>query len=154
MNTSQTVRAVALLEGAKGALVLLAGFGLLSLIHRDVQHAAEEVVRHLHLNPAKHYPRIFIDAAGRVSGANLHSLVAGAAAYACVRFVEAYGLWRERSWAEWLAACSGAIYLPFEVRRFWHEPGWFPAAAFAVNLAAVAVMAYALYLKRRRAARM
>ena len=30
------LRVVALFEGAKGALVLVAGFGLLSLIHEDV----------------------------------------------------------------------------------------------------------------------
>ena len=54
------LRIVALFEGAKGVLVLAAGFGLLSLIHHDVQGMAEEVVRHFHLNPASRYPRIFL----------------------------------------------------------------------------------------------
>ena len=35
--------------------------------------------------------------------------------YSAIRFTEAYGLWRERRWAEWLSAVSGAIYLPFEI---------------------------------------
>ncbi|MCZ7627423.1 MAG: DUF2127 domain-containing protein [Candidatus Methylomirabilis sp.] len=38
-----------------------------------------------------------------------------AAGYASVRFVEAYGLWLERRWAEWFAAVSGGIYIPFEI---------------------------------------
>ena len=36
MRLPSTIRAVALLEAAKGALVLLAGFGALSLIHYEL----------------------------------------------------------------------------------------------------------------------
>ena len=34
MRLSQGIRLVAVFEGAKGALILLAGFGLLTLVHR------------------------------------------------------------------------------------------------------------------------
>jgi hypothetical protein len=47
---------VAAFEAAKGLLVLAAGFGLLSLLHKDVQVLAERFVDRLHLNPAKRYP--------------------------------------------------------------------------------------------------
>ena len=78
MRLSQGIRLVALFEAAKGALILLAGFGLLALVHRDLQHVADEVVRRFHLNPARHYPRIFIEAAGKATDARLW-LLAGAA---------------------------------------------------------------------------
>jgi len=74
---------VALFEGAKGALILLAGFGLLALVHRDLQHVADEVVRRFHLNPARHYPRIFIEAAGKTTDTRLWLLAGGALLYAC-----------------------------------------------------------------------
>src|SRR5678815_3895868 len=90
------MRTVALFEAAKGALVLLAGLGLLALINRDVQAIAEHLVRLSHLNPAAHYPRIFVDAASHVTNQRLWLLAAAAAAYALVRGVEAYGLWYER----------------------------------------------------------
>ena len=86
-----SVRAVALFEAAKGALVWLAGFGALSLLHRDVQRFAEQLVGHLHLNPAKHYPHIFLDAAADLTEARLLLLAAFAATYGLVRFIEAYG---------------------------------------------------------------
>ncbi len=57
------IRTVAVFEALKGVLVLLAGFGLLSLVHRDLEEVAEHLVRISHLNPAYHYPRIFIEAA-------------------------------------------------------------------------------------------
>ncbi len=41
---------------------MLAGVSALSLIHHDVQYYAEQLVGHLHLNPAKHYPQISIEA--------------------------------------------------------------------------------------------
>ena len=115
MRSSSTVRAVALFEAAKGALVLLAGFGSLSLIDHDAQRLAEQLVGHLHLNPAKHYPRIFIDTAAHLTDAHLWLVATLAAVYGLVRFVEAYGLWRGRRWAEWFAAVSGGIYIPYPI---------------------------------------
>ena len=140
----KTMRAIALFEGAKGAVVMLTGLGLLSLIHRDVQVVAEHIVAHLHLNPASRYPRIFLDAAARTSDTRVLLLAAGAAAYSAVRFLEAYGLWRARPWAELLAAASGAIYMPFEVYRWLHDHHWHAAVAFAVNALVVGFMVYAL----------
>ena len=138
------MRAVAAFEAAKGIIVLVAGFGLLSLVHRDVQHTAETIVRHLHLNPARHYPRVFIEAAGRVSSSRLWVLAGGAFAYSLVRFVEAYGLWRLRPWAEWFAIVSGGLYLPVELYELIHRPTRVKAAILLGNLA---VVAYLLYVR-------
>jgi len=148
MQSHGTVRAVALFEAAKGALVILTGFGALSLVHRDVQRFAERLVAHLHLNPAKHYPQIFIDAAAHLTDARLWMLAAFAAIYGLVRLVEAYGLWLGRRWAEWFAAVSGAIYVPFELYELFHRLTWLSAGALAVNLLVVGLMVNAL-LRRR-----
>jgi uncharacterized membrane protein (DUF2068 family) len=139
-----TVRTIAVFEAAKGALVLLAGLGLLSLINRDVQDIAERLVRHSHLNPASHYPRIFLDASSRVTNSHLWMLAGAAAVYAVVRFVEAYGLWFERRWAEWFALVAGAIYVPVEIYELIHRATWVKAAVLTTNLAIVAYMAYVL----------
>jgi hypothetical protein len=77
MRSLRGIRLVALFEGAKGALILLAGFGLLALVHRDLQDVADELVRRFHLNPARHYLRIFIEAAGKTTDTRLWLLAAG-----------------------------------------------------------------------------
>ena len=92
MKLSRGIRLVALFEGLKGALILLAGFGLLALVHRDLQDVADELVRRFHLNPARHYPRIFIEASGKTTDTQLWLLAGAALLYAAFRFVEAYGL--------------------------------------------------------------
>lgn len=141
---AREIRVVALFEAAKGGLVLLAGFGALALVHHDVQHFAERLVRHMHLDPARHYPHIFLDAAARVTDARLWLLAAFAATYALVRLVEAYGLWQGRRWAEWLAAVSGGIYIPYEIYHLLHRVTWISVGALVVNVFIVGMMAYAL----------
>jgi len=86
------LRAVAAFEAVKGAIVLIAGFGLARLVHRDVQEVAEALVDRLHLDPAKKYPRIFLDLAANASDAQLWGLAALAMTYVALRFAEAYGL--------------------------------------------------------------
>ncbi len=144
MPSFSTVRAVALFEAAKGTLVLLTGFGALSLIHHDAQRFAEQLVGHLHLNPAKHYPRIFIDTAAHLTDARLWMLATLAATYGLVRFVEAYGLWRGRRWAEWFAAVSGGIYIPFELYELFQGINWLSLGALVANVLIVGLMVNAL----------
>lgn len=144
-----SLRAVALIELAKGAVVLLAGAGLLSLIHQDVGQLAAELVRRAHLNPASGTPHIFVETAARLTDARLWLLSGGALAYALVRFAEAWGLWRGRAWAEWFGALAGALYVPFELVELVRKPGWLVLAVLAANVAVVAVLALAL-LRRRK----
>ena len=138
MSSRFGLRIVAVLEGAKGLIVLAAGMGLFGLVHHDVQAAAERLVRHiLHLNPASHYPRIFIEAAGRIDDTHLRLLAAAALVYSVVRFTEGYGLWRDRRWAEWFGAVSGGIYLPLELYHLWERITWTRVTILVVNLVVI-----------------
>lgn len=151
MDRSLGVRAVAAFEAAKGLAVLLVGFGLFGLVHRDVESAAERLIAHLHLDPAGRYPRIFLDAASRATPTGLRLLAAGALAYAALRLAEAVGLWRLRPWAEWLGIVTGLIYLPFEVAALLRRPGPEPVFALLVNVAVVLILWRALRARRRGA---
>lgn len=146
------LRLVAILEAAKGIIVLGVGFGLIALLGRDAEKFAEHLVQRLHLNPAHHYPHIFIAAMADVTNSQLAALAGLAALYSTVRFVEAYGLWRERRWAEWLAALSGAIYVPLELFELIQHVTWLRVTALLINLAIVGYMAW-LLTERRRLAR-
>jgi uncharacterized membrane protein (DUF2068 family) len=149
MNPSAASRTIALLEGAKGALVLLAGLGLLELLHRDVQAVAEALVRDAHLNPASHIPRIFIEASGKVDDHRLVLLALGALTYAIVRLAEAFGLWHEQAWAQWFGALSGGLYLPFEVRLLVRRFTVLRLFVLTCNLAIVGYLVWRILLRRR-----
>ena len=149
MKSTAASRTIALLEGAKGLLVLLAGVGLLGLIHHDVQAVAEALVREAHLNPARHLPRIFIEASGSIDDHRLVLLALGALGYALVRLAEAFGLWHEQAWAQWFGALSGGLYLPFEVRLLLHHFTMLRLFVFACNLLIVGYLAWRIALRRR-----
>jgi uncharacterized membrane protein (DUF2068 family) len=102
---------VALFEGAKGLLVLLAGFGLLTFIHKDVHEGAIGLVEHFHFNPASHYPRIFLDLTERITDTRLWAMACAALIYSIVRLAEATGLWLGRKWAEWFGILTGGMYI-------------------------------------------
>jgi len=141
------LRTIASYEAAKGAIVLLAGLGLLGLVHHDVQEAGEELVRHFHLSPSSHYPKVFLELTARVTDGWLWALALGSLLYSSLRFTEAYGLWQGRAWAEWLAAVSGAIYVPFEAVELVRKVTVLRLASLTVNLL---VVVYMLKLLRRR----
>jgi len=142
-------RAIALYEAGKGGLVLVAGLGLLSMIHGDVQALAERIVRHTNLDPASKYPRIFLDAASRTTDTHLWIFAGLATLYAAGRFVLAYGLWFERRWAEWLALATVAVYLPVESYGLIVRVTWIKSCVFLLNLAIVLYIVYALRLSSK-----
>jgi len=142
---------IAVLEGAKGAIVLFTGFGILALIHEGAHQAVEELVRHLHINPARHYPGIFIDVATHVTDLQLWVLAFSALCYAVVRFVEAYGLWRRMAWAEWFGLLTGGMYIPLELFEVVRKATWPRITVLVVNLVVVGYLAYVLLLTRRDA---
>jgi len=140
---------VAALEAAKGTIVLLAGFGLLGLLHRDLHALSGDIVAHLHLNPAKKYPHIFIDLFSSLNDQRLWLMAGMALLYSTIRLVEAYGLWKQKTWAEWLALLGGCIYLPLEVYEIWRKATVLHISALVVNLVIVLLVAKVLLQKRR-----
>ena len=138
------LQTIAIFEALKGSIVLLAAAGLISLVHKDAQAAAEEIVEQFHLNPASHYPHIFLDAVASLTSGKLWLLAAGALLYAAIRFVEAYGLWHERTWAEWLGAVSGSLYVPIEIYELLKGINLLKFVLFLINGAVVIYLAHTL----------
>ncbi|MEY2696909.1 MAG: hypothetical protein RL333_1047 [Pseudomonadota bacterium] len=139
---SGSLRAVALFEAAKGVLTLLAGFGLLTLLHRDVEAIAATVIRTLHLHPEGHYPALFLKYAEEINDARVWAVFLIGVVYAVVRFTEAYGLWHERPWAEWFGALAGGIYIPFELYELSLGVSMVKVLILIINVVVVLVIAY------------
>ena len=148
-HLSRGLHTIAFFEALKGVLVLVAGFGLLSLVHQDLQVAAERLVRLSHLNPAHHYPRVFIEALANINDARLRLFAVLAFLYAGIRFVEAYGLWRMKAWAAWLAIVSGAVYLPVEVFGLIKHATFLRGSVLLINAGIVSYLVYVRWLSRK-----
>jgi uncharacterized membrane protein (DUF2068 family) len=148
LNHSKALHAIALFEGVKGLAAITASLGLLSLAHHDVRAMAYALIGHFHLDPDAHYPRILLNDATLLANANLGQAVLLAWAYAAIRLTEGYGLWKDRAWAEWLAAASGAVYLPLELSHMLARTTVINGIVLTGNMAVVAYMV--VRLRRRR----
>lgn len=136
------MRTIAGFEALKGLLVLAAGFGVLGLLHKDAPEVADHLVHVLHLRPEGHISEVFLKAANNVTDRRLWAIAAGALAYSAVRFIEAYGLWHARVWAEWFALLSGCLYLPWEIVELIERPTPVRWTIFATNVIIVLYMAW------------
>ncbi len=109
-KTSVAPRTIAMFEVTKAAIVLLLGCGVFVLMHKNLNGVAERVVQVVHVNPEGKLSNLFFGLANHASDRNLWVLALSTLAYASVMSTEAYGLWRERAWAQWLSLLSTALY--------------------------------------------
>jgi uncharacterized membrane protein (DUF2068 family) len=145
------LRSIAAVEITKGILVLIGAAALIVLIRRDVdfQDLALSVLNFLHIDPDRKLAEKFIDAVGHAS--EMHASVIGllAGLYSAIRFIEGYGLWFARIWAEWMALISGTIYLPFEIRAILHRSTWLHWTFLLTNLIILAYIAWVRFGEKR-----
>jgi len=138
------LKSIALFEAAKGALVILAGIGLVAFLHRDAQALAEAIVARLHINPASRYPTIFLSLLAHPTDGRLWAIGGSAAVYAVMRFAEAYGLWHNLPWGKWLGVWSGGIYIPVEFYEAVRHPTWLHVGLAIANAVVVAYLVVGL----------
>jgi uncharacterized membrane protein (DUF2068 family) len=145
----RVLRTVAFLEFTKGIFVLLMGLSALMLVHRDVWLMAESLLMLLHINSDRHFALVFLDFADSVTDAHLWAAAQIAFAYSALRFTEAYGLWKERAWAEWVAFISGTLLVPLEIRELLRGVTLLRSVLFLGNLGIVFYMLHLLRAAHR-----
>ncbi|MBV8553152.1 MAG: DUF2127 domain-containing protein [Acidobacteriaceae bacterium] len=139
------LRAVATFEALKGIVVLVLGIALLS-VHSHAEDFAENLLYHLHIDTDRRLGHMILNAASRFSDAHVWTLLLAIIIYPAVRFIEGWGLWHRRVWAEWFALLSGALYLPWELLKVAERPSWQHVGILATN---IVVILYMLYIRVR-----
>jgi uncharacterized membrane protein (DUF2068 family) len=143
------LRAVAAFEFFKGIFVVLMGICALALVHKDTWLIAESLLALLHISTDRPVAQMFLDFADSITDARLWVAARIAFAYAILRFTESYGLWNERTWAEWVACVSGALLLPLEIRELFRGVTFIRCALLVGNIAIVLYMIYIILANRR-----
>jgi uncharacterized membrane protein (DUF2068 family) len=144
------LRAVAFFEFVKGVFVLLIGISAMLLVHKDAWVYAESLLALLHISTDRHWAQLFLDFADNLTDTKLWTAVELACIYSALRFAEGYGLWKQRTWAEWLAFGSGTLLLPFEIRALFRGITILRSAVFAINIGIVLYMFFLLRQGRLR----
>ena len=138
------LRTVAIVEALKGGLALLTAYVFIHMIRRDVdfEEAAEHILFRFHISPYHRWSQQFLRAADKVSDTSIAMIAAIAIAYATLRFLEGYGLWKQRAWGEWLAIVSGCVYLPFEIYKVIRHPNELHWVILGINIVVVIYIAW------------
>ena len=136
---------LALFEGLKGVLALVAAASLEVLGPQPLRNLIAGLITRFNLDPHQGTLPSLLNA---INPGAVHMAVAVVALYAAWRLVEAWGLWRARAWASWLGCVGTAAYLPLDLYALYHHKGWHTWAVLALNLIVVAVLARDL-LRRR-----
>ncbi len=134
------LRLVASFEFVKGIFVLLIGLSAILLVHKDAWVIAESLLALLHISTDRHSAQLFLDFADDITDARLWAAARLAFAYSVLRFAEAYGLWRQRRWAEWFAFGSGTLLIPLEIRELFRGVTLLRSTVFIGNLVIVFYM--------------
>jgi uncharacterized membrane protein (DUF2068 family) len=143
------LRLVALFELLKGIFVLLMGILAITLVHKDLWLIAESLLAAFHIDTDRRSAQLILNFADNITDAWLWAAAQIAFAYAALRFTEAYGLWHERTWGEWVALVSGALLMPMEMRELWRGLTWIRSVTFLGNVAVVLYMLYVILENRR-----
>jgi len=143
------LRAVASFEFIKGVFVLLIGICAILLVRKDAWVIAESLLALFHISTDRHSAQVFLDFADNLTDTRLWAAARLAFVYSALRFVEGYGLWKERTWAEWIAFGSGTLLLPLEVRELMRGITVLRSAIFVVNIGIVFYMFFLLRAGRR-----
>jgi uncharacterized membrane protein (DUF2068 family) len=153
LNRSQKfgLRTVAVLEAAKGVAAIAVCLLLLSLVGKDLSEVAVQLTSFLRINPDSHLAYRCVELANRITGRGIWIAFSVGCVYVCCRFVEAYGLWNQRRWGEWLAVITGSIYLPLEIYAVIRSANWINILVLGGNLLVVLyILAIMLDNRRRR----
>jgi len=133
------LRAVATFEALKGVLVLVLGMTLLA-VHSHFEELVENLLYHLHIDFDRRIGHMMLNAAMTVKDARWWAIGAAIGTYSSVRFIESWGLWNRRVWAEWFALLSGTLYLPWELLKVIERADWDRIAVLLINLVIILYM--------------
>jgi uncharacterized membrane protein (DUF2068 family) len=103
-------------------------------MHKDLDDIADRIAEVLHVNPEGKLSNLFVELASHTTDRALWVLALGALVYAAVRWVEAYGLWQGREWAQWFELLSIALYLAPELDWLLRRPSWLKWGVLVTNL--------------------
>lgn len=144
MNLSETtlLRLVALFKLLKAALLIVAGIGILKLVHTDPAWQLHQWVARLGLDPGGRYINHMIERATNIPPHRIRELGAGTFIYAGLFLTEGIGLWMLKRWAEWFTVIATGSLIPIECYEIYLHPNLVKVVVLILNIAIVVYLAY------------
>jgi uncharacterized membrane protein (DUF2068 family) len=118
----------------KGALLLLIGLGVYSLIDNDVGEEFQKLLQFLHQDPEKKFFTRLARDLTDITPRSLKWIGMGTILYSLFSIIEGIGLILRVSWAGWLAIAESAFFIPIEVYELVHRFSWTVTVILGLNV--------------------
>ena len=153
MHSSDTglLRLVAAFKLVKGALLILAGFGILKLVHVDPVTQLNEWVAKLGLDPGGRFLNHAIEKVTNIPPHRIRQLGIATFIYNGLFLTEGIGLWMLKRWAEWFTVIATGSLLPIEAYEIYRHPSALKVLVLLLNAAIVVYLVYRIRRNRRAA---
>ena len=105
----------------KGVSLLVLGFGLLKLVHKDVASVALHWIEVLRVDPENRFIHRALLRIFNVTPKQLRELSAGTFVYSAIFLIEGTGLLMRKHWAEYMTLISTGLFIPLEVYELYRH---------------------------------
>ena len=122
--------------------MVLAGIGILKLVHTDPVAQLEHWVSRLGLDPGGRFINHLIERVTDVPPRRIRELGIGTFIYAGMFLTEGIGLWRLKRWAEWFTVIATGSLIPIECYEIHRHPNAVKVLVLVLNFAIVAYLAF------------
>ncbi|MBE0443980.1 DUF2127 domain-containing protein [Psychrobacter sp. FME5] len=141
-TSSESIKAVAIYEVVKGLGAVLGAVALWSW-HGDLEHWIATATA----SWQQYFSQLLaaqVDSAVRIAqqaSRNWPVFLLLICAYASLRFLEAYGLWQDKTWAYWFGVLGYGVFIPIELYYLFASPfDWFKLGILVSNIFIVIVV--------------
>ena len=144
MNSSHSglIRLIAMFKLLKAACLIVVGFGILKLIHRDVGTQLEQWVTMCGFDPGSRLVSQAIEKAANLSPHKFKEFSIVSFIYAGLFLTEGIGLWLMKRWAEWFTVIITSSLVPVEIYELIHHPTAIKVLVLLINIAVVVYLLY------------
>ena len=124
-----------------GLIELAMALGVLALLDKDMGALAEQIARFCNLDTENHYVSYMIEKAGFIGNHTIMGASGVLFLLSVLAFVEGYGLYIRRRWAEWLTVASTSLFIPLELYEVIREITLVKVGILVFNCAVVYYLA-------------
>lgn len=144
MNFSHSamIRCIGVFKLLKAVSLIVIGFGILKLIHKDVGTQLEHWVATLGFDPGTRLINRAIQKATNLSPTRFKEFGVVSFVYAGLFLIEGIGLCRLKHWAEWFTVVITSSLLPFEIYEIFHRGTAIKVLVLILNILVVMYLLY------------
>jgi uncharacterized membrane protein (DUF2068 family) len=142
---------IAIFKLAKALFCIAVGVTALHLIHADIGEVLLKTTNFFHLDPGGSIVDMLQDKADMLSGHKLRQFSMLTFGYAALSMVEGIGLYKEKTWAEYLTLILTICALPWDVTELMKHHTPMRASVVVINLVVLAYLLWFIRMHRKQA---